>query len=232
MRLLPRPLAWLALTALALTGWGMTGCGIPLSEHPLLEPKKAQPMPKLHGTYRQQDFADGAAHAVKIGPAGDGFPPGFFKFESIAASRDSAAQKRRLSMVGFVVPMGRYHILNVLIPRDAKTDKKSSGGTKVSDSSPDHAYVFIRLLLKEDGFEAVQLNTDFIVQEIIAGRLAGWSDADIDADGDEVDQAPPKPDPLAMTMIEADTAKLRAFFEQHMKGKLFKGPKMKFVRVE
>lgn len=213
----------------ALLALSCSGCTIPVVKNPLVKPADAHAVASLYGVYRSNDCPTNLVHWVHVGPAGSEFPAGFVRIVSIGQPRDAkTALDEPDTYIGFLAPVGKYHVLHLPFPKKAQDDKANPGISwdRKWDEDEVEGYLVLRLLLGDDGVEMAALDGRFVRDEIGAKKLTGEAKEEHRERNGVVEI---KEGPVTIT---AGTAELREYFARHVDGKLFDKPYWKFVRMK
>lgn len=202
-----------------------SGCNVTTSQHPLVAPAEAKRLPALYGHFRHAEDADNVVRFEHIGPAGEGFPAGMLRILIVQSSRNGEQPLEYFSTVGFVQPVGKYHVLHLPHPKKLDLDSRDMFGQKW-DPDLVAGYHLERLLIRADDVEVASLNPEFLAEQIASGRLAGVVRQGETRRGDVTEIGP------TSVTITAETAELRKFFERHIEGKLFSAQTTRHVRLE
>lgn len=213
----------------ALCALACSGCTIPVLKNPLVKPAEAKAVDTLCGVYRSDDCPTNFIHYVHVGPAGGDFPAGFVRIVSVMQPRDKTeVLEEPMTYIGFVEPIGKYHILHLPLS-NAMKDKEKRRRTSWNgkwDENEVAGYLAMRLLIGDAGVEMAMLDGDVVKEQIRAKALTG----EIEEKRSMVDGKVVVTD--GPVMITEEMGKLRDFFSRHIDGKLFEEPHWKFERVK
>ena len=207
----------------------LASCGCspyPTLENPLVDPAQAKPLAEWHGLYRAMETRnDGDELYVHIGPASDDEPAGLLRILMVSHSADARSPLDATPMVGFVEPVGSFHVLHLPVPKEQGPKRERRLWDGKWDAQQVEGYLVLRMALTADGFELNFFNEDFVAEQIKGKKLSGRIDEKV------VERDGVKSIERRDITITADTDELRAYFDEHIDGKLFDDRAWKFVRV-
>jgi len=201
-----------------------SGCALDTLKHPLVDPAEAKPMPELYGVYRTTEFKEGFLNYVHVATAGGDYPPGFLRGVLVGQPRDPKTPVTVRGFVGFIEPLGRYHILHCPFPQEGVLEDQPKISSPPNWKRQDvTGYMAIRLEIGKESVEASGLNREFIVNQIRSGKLAGEVHM-----GEHPKTGEPR---VSNVSITAKQKELRAFFEKHMDAGLFQETSQTYRRI-
>lgn len=204
----------------------LSGCAIPEFEHSLIPPEEAKPAPKMFGMYRMVDEQGEIESIVHVGKAGGNYPDGFVRIITIDQKKDPNEELGFESFVGFVAETEGGWILH--LPLDhvdhalLRDEKQSERKWKTSDVE---SYILLKIVPADEGLEMGITNSNYVAEQIEAGKLAGRAVRKKDENGKETAD-------FESIKVTAEPKELREFFKQHMDQGLFPEDMGKLERIE
>jgi hypothetical protein len=234
------------LIFVALTLIPITGCQIPTFSNPLVDPADAEVPQEILGSYLlvqeqpatqvtelpfslDDDPVTSSLEYQHIGIAGDDYPPGFVRIVRVDVPQNSTDKIEYSSLVGFSARIGDHFVLHIPVPRKLPIDETTYQNSW--DPENFEGYLLAVITPTDSGLELQMLDTDFIVAEINAGRLAGnytprQSAQGLDQSGEPLATPPPE------LTVTANQESLVAFFKQHLDGDLIFGDPTRYRRIK
>ncbi len=240
----PKTNAWMGLLAVV----ACSGCVTTVLKHPLVKPEKARAVKDFYGVFCMKE-EDGARNYLHIGPAGDEFPRGFFRFVAVQHDPQGSPVGADSDFIAFLEPIGDFYVVHiplVLDPDETDSEEQDAADaagkrkntidlakasldlySALSDDEwkPDKvvAYWLCGLKKTTDGFQVFPINDGFVRQAILDKKIAGT-----------LGRGPAARE--RHNVITADPQATRAFFAKHLPGKLLaqpskETPELRYVRI-